>query len=78
VPPLAVTAEEHELVARGAIILAARVQVIDPALESLPLRLHTLRVEALIGRVVPLQEAKIDLGLSTGPLSVLQDANIQL
>ena len=69
-PHLAVTAEEHELVARGAVILASRVQVVNPALESLPLCLLTLGVEALVGRVVPLQEAKVDLGLSAGPLSV--------
>ena len=63
VPALAVAAEEEELVVRGTVIVAARVQVLHPALESLPLRLLTIGVEALVGRVVPLQQAEVDLGL---------------
>ena len=62
-PSLTVTAHEKKLVARGTVIVAAGVQVVNPALKSLPLRLLALRVEALVGRVVPLQEAEVDLGL---------------
>lgn len=64
VPAISVAAHEQELVLGGAaVMVGARVEMGDPVVEALPLRLGAPGVEGLVCRVVPVNEAKVLLRL---------------
>jgi hypothetical protein len=60
VPALAVAAHEQHLVLDAAPLVAARVQELDKGFEALPLRLLSIWIKALVGRVCPVDQAEVD------------------
>lgn len=63
-PALTMATHEQQLVLDAVILAAARVEVLDPVVETLPLGLDTLGVEVLVRWVGPVDETKVDRGLS--------------
>jgi hypothetical protein len=66
VPALAVAANEQHLVLNAAPLVAARVQELNKGFEALPLCLFSVRIKALVGRVCPVDQAKVDGSLRVG------------
>lgn len=63
-PALTVAAHEEQLVLDAVALAAARVQVLDPVVETLPLGLDALGVEVLVRWVRPVDKTKVDRSLS--------------